>query len=54
MAIDWNMRAQVLSDPDNSDTVKRAMMRFWLVSDRHETAELDEAGRELLAAKNED
>ena len=35
--IDWESRAKVLADPDHSDGVKRAMMRFWLAADRHDT-----------------
>jgi len=34
--VDWKIRAEVLADPDHSDGVKRAMMRFWLAADKYD------------------
>ena len=36
--IDWKIRAEVLADPDHSDAVKHAMMRFWLAADKYDDA----------------
>lgn len=49
MAIDWKIRAEVLADPDHSDAVKRAMMHFWLTSDRYEAEPEKRPGEEIIA-----
>ena len=54
MAIDWKIRAEVLADPDNSDTVKHAMMRFWLAADRHDSKRLTADHPLAQAARKED
>lgn len=49
MSVDWESRAKTLTDPEQSDTVKRAMMSFWLEADRHEMA----CGASRKAERNE-
>jgi hypothetical protein len=41
--IDWKIRSETLSDPEISDGVKRAMMRFWLAADRYDQEEADKS-----------